>query len=185
MFERFTTPAREVVVSAQAVARELGHPEIGDQHLLLALVRTEGVASAVLRGAGTDPVRLRDAVARGDDPAEALAALGIDLDEVRRRAEATFGPGALDRPSPRRRGRLTRLFGLEHLPFTAPARRVLENALRAAQALGDRELGTEHLLLGLLAAEDSPGLRALRRSGVELDRSTAETAVREHLRRSA
>ena len=30
--------------------------------------------------------------------ADALAALGIDLDEVRRRVEEAFGPGALDRP---------------------------------------------------------------------------------------
>jgi hypothetical protein len=37
--------------------------------------------------------------------AEALAAIGIDLDEVRRRVEETFGPGALERTRAARRRR--------------------------------------------------------------------------------
>jgi ATP-dependent Clp protease ATP-binding subunit ClpA len=185
MFERFTTDARRVVVSAQETARDLGHHELGDQHLLLGLLQTPGVAADVLRGAGADPVVLRDVVARGDDAGEALAALGIDLDEVRRRAEATFGPGALDQPTPRRRGRLPRLLGDAHLPLTPPARAVIEGSLRAARSLGHDALRTEHLLLGLLALGDSPGTRALRRSGVVLDHATAQAAVLAELRRSA
>ena len=185
MFERFTTQAREVVVAAQAVARDLGHHEVGDQHLLLALFGTGGVAATVLRGAGTDLPAVREAVVRGEDPGEALSALGIDLGEVRRRAEEVFGPGALDRPSRRQRGRLGRWFGSDHLRFTAPAKKVLERSLREAQSLGHGYLGTEHLLLGILAAGDSAANRALRRSGVVLDHETARAAVVEELRRSA
>jgi len=185
MFERFTTDARRVVVSAQETARALGHHELGDQHLLLGLLETPGLAADVLRGAGADPATVRDVVARGEDPGEVLAALGIDLDEVRRRAEATFGPGALDQPARRRRGRLPRLLGDGHLPLAPPARKVLEGSLLAARSLGSDALRTEHLLLGLLALGDSPGNRALRCSGVVLDRATAEAAVREALRRSA
>ncbi|WP_432522960.1 Clp protease N-terminal domain-containing protein [Kineococcus sp. SYSU DK006] len=186
MFERFTPGAREAVVGAQAVARELGHREIDDRHLLLALLESDGVAAAVLRGAGADPAALRAVVAGGPDrDAEALRALGIDLDEVRRRAEQAFGPGALDRPSPRRRGRFGRWLDTDHLPFTRPAKRALENALRAALDLDHRSIGTEHVLLGVLADEDSAGARALREAGVDLDRPAAVVAVREHLRRSA
>jgi len=186
VFERFTTDARRVVVSAQETARDLGHHELGDEHLLLGLLQTPGLAADVLREAGADPVAVRDAVVRGDDAGEALAALGIDLAEVRRRAEALFGPGALDQPARRRRGRLPRLLGGDtHLPLTAPARTVLEGSLRAARSLGSDALHTEHLLLGLLALGDSPGNRALRRCGVVLDRAGAEAAVRERLRRSA
>jgi len=36
---------------------------------------------------------------------EALAAIGIDFDEVRRRVEEVFGPGALDRTRATRRRR--------------------------------------------------------------------------------
>ncbi|HEY3631525.1 MAG TPA: Clp protease N-terminal domain-containing protein [Jatrophihabitantaceae bacterium] len=41
MFEVFTVGAREVVVYAQDEARELGHPHIGTEHLLLGLLRDE------------------------------------------------------------------------------------------------------------------------------------------------
>ena len=78
--------------------------------------------------------------------AEALLAIGIDLAEIRRRAEAAFGRGALDiRPGTGR-----------HLPFTRDAKRVLERAVKAALRQRSGAIGTEHLLLGLLDAD--PGV---------------------------
>ena len=52
MFERFTAAAREVVINAQQEARQLGHPYIGTEHVLLALVRGDGAAHDVLVGRG-------------------------------------------------------------------------------------------------------------------------------------
>ena len=86
--------------------------------------------------------------ADGDVDADALAALGIDLDEVRRRVEEAFGPGALDRArAPKRR------FLGGHIPFAKEAKKALELALREALALKHNYIGTEHILLGLLHAE--------------------------------
>ena len=49
MFQRFTERARQAVVHAQDEARELGHPVIRTEHLLLGLLRVEdGVAARVL-----------------------------------------------------------------------------------------------------------------------------------------
>ena len=49
MFERFTEPARQVVVLAQDEARALAHNYIGTEHLLLGLLREEeGLAAQVL-----------------------------------------------------------------------------------------------------------------------------------------
>jgi len=121
MFERFSDGARHVVVQAQHDARRLGHHYIGCEHLLLAAAEASEPASAVLRDQGVTPERVeaeilrtvgRGAAARGAagrraaaGPAEplrgldreALAAIGIDLDVVRARLEAAFGPDALDR----------------------------------------------------------------------------------------
>ena len=111
MFERFTDGARHVVVQAQQDARRLGHHYIGCEHLLLAAAGTSEPASAVLRDQGVTPERVeaeilrtvgRGAAAGPADPLrgldrEALAAIGIDLDVVRARLEAAFGPDALDR----------------------------------------------------------------------------------------
>jgi hypothetical protein len=114
MFERFTDGAREIVVRAQHNARRLGHNYIGCEHLLLAATEAGEPAAAVLREQGVTPERVEAeilrTIGRGHraDPSgpadplqgldrEALAAIGIDLDVVRARLEAAFGPGALDR----------------------------------------------------------------------------------------
>lgn len=62
MFERFTGDARQVVVLAQEQARELRHPYIGTEHLLLGLVHLPdevGVRRALLQlGVTADVVRV-------------------------------------------------------------------------------------------------------------------------------
>ena len=107
MFERFTDGARQVVVGAQKEARRLGHNYIGCEHLLLAAALVGEPAAAVLRDQGVTPERVESEIVRiigrgSTDPlrgldGEALAAIGIDLDVVRARLEAAFGPEALDR----------------------------------------------------------------------------------------
>jgi len=111
MFERFTGVARHVVVQAQEDARRLGHNYIGCEHLLLAAAATDEPASAVLRDQGVTPDRIKAEILRtigrgqtagplGALDREALASIGIDLDVVRTRIEAAFGPDALTRALP-------------------------------------------------------------------------------------
>jgi Clp amino terminal domain, pathogenicity island component len=106
MFERFTDDARAVVVHAQQHARRLGHRYIGCEHLLLALTSADQPAGAVLREHGVTPERAEEEIVRriglgaGADlfaglDRDALATVGIDLDAVRARIEASFGPEAL------------------------------------------------------------------------------------------
>jgi len=107
MLERFTDGARHVMVQAQKDARRLGHNYIGCEHLLLAAAEASEPAADVLRDQGVTPERIEAEIVRiigrgSTDPLpgldrEALAAIGIDLDVVRARLEAAFGPGALDR----------------------------------------------------------------------------------------
>ena len=62
--------------------------------------------------AGLEAGALRELAAGQPDAApldaDSLALLGIDLDQVRRAAEAAFGPGALDRPALAERAAATR-----------------------------------------------------------------------------
>ena len=100
MFERFTKAARDAVVLAQAEAAALGEDHIGTEHLLLGVAGGPGEAARVLADHGATPEALRAAaLPRPEGPldAGALASIGIDLDEIRRRVEASFGPGALER----------------------------------------------------------------------------------------
>lgn len=161
MFERFTTPARESVVQAQDAARRLGDDHIGVEHLLLGLLaQRDTVAATTLAELGVTPERFERELAThrgrgplGPDEAEALHSIGIDLEAIRRRIEESFGPGALDRGRSRRRG---------HLPFTPTAKKTIELGLREALALKHKEIGAEHLLLGLTRAPDEPAAGVLR-----------------------
>jgi Clp amino terminal domain, pathogenicity island component len=66
------------------------------------------------------------------------------------------------------------------IPFSGPARKVLELTFREALRLGHNYIGSEHLLLALLELEDGNGL--LHRSGVGKHRAETDlTAVLESL----
>ena len=144
MFERFSKSAREVVVRAQAEAAALG--QRADRHRRAAARRRRrrGPGGARARRARRDARGAARAggVRRGLD-GKALAAIGIDLDEIRRRAEESFGPGALERgPARARRPRAVHAAGAK-------------KALELVAARGDRgrrraRSAPEHVLLGVL-----------------------------------
>ena len=187
MFERFTASARGTVVRAQEEAVDAGDGFIGTEHVVLALAQDAGVAGEVLRDAGVSARELRRRLREregGDDAgldASALATIGIDLDDVRRSIEETFGEGALD-ATPSRRAR--RRWGRgDHIPFTRRAKKCLERGLRQAIMLGDTRIGSEHLLLGVLDEGNGVGVRLLRDQGVDLIQLWATTVERS--RRSA
>jgi ATP-dependent Clp protease ATP-binding subunit ClpA len=162
MFERFTDKARKVVSLAMAKAKQQGSDQIRPVHMLYGITATDGVAARVLTALGVDaaaverelgraaggppgPLGPEDEAAGGD--AEALAAIGIDLDEIRRKIEESFGPGALERVPPAPKGPLN---WTGRLPLSDQAKLSLALALREARTLHHNYIGTEHLLLGLL-----------------------------------
>jgi ATP-dependent Clp protease ATP-binding subunit ClpA len=58
------------------------------------------------------------------------------------------------------------------IPFSGPARKVLELTFREALRLGHNYIGTEHLLLALLELEDDAG--PLHSAGVDKERAEAD-----------
>jgi ATP-dependent Clp protease ATP-binding subunit ClpA len=177
VFERFTQPARAVVVLAQEHAHMLGAEEVGPEHMLIGVCETEGQGATLLAAHGitADEVRAaaRTAGAASRLPdAEALAGLGIDLDEIRRHVEETFGPGALE--STRAAGRRARRRAWGNLRFTRDAKKTLELALREAVRRGDGYVGTEHLVLGFLHPQSGVAGDLLRTRGLTLDAVRAE-----------
>ena len=174
MFERFTNDARQVVHRAHKECGALGHSSIGTAHLLLALSDGDGDGARALRDHGLEPDDLRERVRRlagpRADPIDgaALAAIGIDLDEVRRTVEAAFGAGALE--GGRRRGRMT---------FTPQAKKSLELSLRSALALKHRHINSGHVLLGVLRSRDAHNLALDVLADAEVDAGDlAATATR-------
>jgi ATP-dependent Clp protease ATP-binding subunit ClpA len=179
MFEKFRPDAREAIVRSKAEALGLGQPEIGTEHLLLALLAGSGIAADALTAAGMDATALRARLPRGDTPsaapldADALASIGIDLDAVRRATDAAFGPGSLDRAPIRRRRRRT---GSPRM--TKSHKQAIELALRSAVRLDHRHISSAHLLLGLLDQPASPAVAVLTHAGADIARLRDDVARR-------
>lgn len=164
MFEFFTDRARHAVSLSQDEAIALGHDFIGTEHLLLGLVGTDqSTAGDVLREQGVELTRAREQavrileaagiIAAGGQPAkDALSSLGINVEEIQRQADTNFGPGAFQYPRP---------------AYTPDAKKALEHTLSEARALGQEKFGTEHILLGMLAAGEGRGLEVLAALGVD------------------
>jgi ATP-dependent Clp protease ATP-binding subunit ClpA len=191
MFERFTAAARSVVVTAKEEARQLDHVYVGTEHLLLAMLdESSGGTAVLLRDAGVTRERVLADINRlvrpapqmlDDGDAEALQAIGIDLDAVRAKVEELFGPGALRphgaaRPAPRR-GFLRRKEVSRGGPFAARTKKVIELSLREAIALHHNFIGSEHILLGLLRENGGLAAKILADAGVDFALLRAQTVA--------
>lgn len=180
MFDRLTPAARQVMSLALEESEQLGPGYVGDEHILLGLLRgPTSQASSLLREHG---LRLSDAraelqrmVAAGltprshTDDARALHAVGIDVEDVRRRLVTAFGAEAVGaavwRASRRPwwRGGGKRRTPLCGAPFFA--KRALQLAASHAESRGEAAVTPEHLLYGVLRDLDDPYGAQLGRRG--------------------
>lgn len=186
MFERFTIDARDVVVNGREQARRFDDRHIGTEHLFLALLDAGGPTADVLErqfGVTTNTFEQArsDPISDGpiDSDRDALASLGINLDEVRHMVDSTFGTGALNRARElRTKGPLRRRMRLftctatlaypDQIPFAPRSKKALELSLREALRLNHKTIGAEHIALGVLAEGEGLACQILVRAGVSL-----------------
>ena len=95
--------------------------------------------------------------------ATVLQNLSVDLDDLKYQIETTV-----------KRGHPGTRVGPD-LPYTSRAKKVLELSMMQARNLDHRYVGTEHLLLGLIAERNGIAAQVLEHSGVTLDTAVAET----------
>ena len=150
MLTRFKDGSRRSVESAFEEARMLGHDSLGDEDLLLGILRSgEGIGAEALASLGVTPEAAQEA--SGVMLSYALSSIGISLDEVRREAGDSF---EMRIPDDRK------------IPLSPRAKNALVRARKEMRRLGDAHLGTEHVLLGILSNEDGTAVRMLKRLGV-------------------
>ncbi|MFF9807641.1 Clp protease N-terminal domain-containing protein [Streptomyces coeruleorubidus] len=154
MFERFTKDARSVVKGAfEYVEGGGGGQAVEPEHLLLALLDREGSrGSFALAALGLAERResVREALGAArrraglsQAEADALAGLGIDVEEIVARVEEVHGVGAMAGD------RQDKGWWSGRASFGRGAKNVLERSLRVALAQRDRHIGDEHILLAL------------------------------------
>ena len=150
MFARFTDGTRGSVEAAVEEARALGHDSLGDEDLLLGILRAdEGIAAEALSSLGVTLEGAREESERM--AAGALASVGISFEEVRGAAGEAF---EMRLPDDRK------------IPFSPRAKNALVGARKEMRRLGDGHLGAEHVLMGILGNGDGTAVRMLARLGV-------------------
>ena len=186
----FTPRAKKVLELSLREALQFGHNYIGTEHLLLGLIREgEGVAATVLVGLGADLESVRQKVVQllagrqgSGVPPELLADPGTRAAVIATAVpyepgQTTTSPGgelfraALDRLVLRR--------------FTVSSCRVLLLAESEALRLGTTTVGSEHLLLGLLAEGEGAAAVALGAMGIDLVTARTRPTGRSAAARSA
>ena len=85
--------------------------------------------------------------------ARALESLGVTLNAVREQVQDIVGPGP-QAPN-------------GHIPFTPRAKKVLELSMREAIQLNHGYIGTEHILLGMVRANEGVANQVLVKLGAE------------------
>jgi ATP-dependent Clp protease ATP-binding subunit ClpC len=138
------------VQAAFEEARMLGHDSVGDEDLLLGILRAdEGIGAEALSSLG---VTLEGAREESEEMlSNALASIGISLEEMCREAGDAFD---------------MRLPNDRKIPWSPRAKNALVGARKEMRRLGDNHLGTEHVLLGILSNEDGTAVRILDSMGV-------------------
>ena len=170
---RYMSGAMPYLGAAANVSRRFHHAYIGTEHVLLAIAEDGGIPSRVLGELGLSAAAIHadlvGIIGLGERPTRdldgaALAALGIDLDEIRRKAENEFGPGALERAAMSADGESTLI---DPYRCIAPRlKRAFEIAAREARGC---PFTPGEVLIALASVEDSVAARILRLHGITLD----------------
>ena len=141
MFERYTQRARTTIAWARYMAIQVGSQEIGTEHLLLGLLRSDNLLAKRFFGSPWA------------------------VETVWKKIEQT-------------QAKRVRVPGRKEIPLSNDSRRVLGSALEEADFFSNRQICTEHLLLGLLREEKCLAAKILSELGVRF------TSTRDELSRS-
>ena len=177
MAERPSSANQQILRLAEVERRRLGHPYLGEEHLLLGiLARAANPAATMLteRGLELDSARTEIAsivAASGpvaQDAAALLGELGVDVVKMRRRLESTFGAMAVQEAARQVRRRPWWRGGAQHSPLCGPPyliKRAQHIACTTAGTRGEIEIRPEHLLYGVLRVARDPLGSGLGRRG--------------------
>jgi ATP-dependent Clp protease ATP-binding subunit ClpA len=154
MFERFTRDSKAIVVRAMDATMRLGAEQVEPEHLLLALAEFDGPATRAISESGMDARTIAAAIEA--DLAAMLEVVGVPPSVL----ESTPVRPRADRPG-----------------FSVHAKSALEQAMREAVRTGERRLGAEHVLLGVLRPPAPTLARVLARLDVEPARLAALVEV--------
>jgi hypothetical protein len=154
---RFTPRARGVFAAARGEALAASRRHIGTEHLVLGLLsEPEGLAAKAITALGASEEQIRNLLGAGPRAAPVKQSQPI---EEQLRGLLGARAGAKPGKDPHR------------VDLDLRTRRSMGLGLQEALRLGHNYIGTEHLLLGILAEEKNTGAKVLTRLGVTQQRA--------------
>src|SRR5438093_51413 len=187
-FDRFNDSAKRVLALAQDEAILFNHNYIGTEHILLGLVREDGLASRLLHEAGVELEKVRKAVGfvigRGDaptTPAEITMSprtkkvIELAIDEARRLNHALVGSehlllGLLREAEGKIVPRGSGATSPSEITLSPATKKAMDLAHEEMSTRKERELEPVHLLLGVVRQSESIGAAVLAQFGATADR---------------
>ena len=151
----FDPDIRTVFQAAREASSELRHEYVGTEHMLLGLLtlpESEGMA--------------------------VLAALGVSVEPVAERMLESIRPGRMYEARtliPVGRSEAVEV----EVPYTSRAKKVIELSMAAAQSMQQSQVGTGHLVLGLLGETKSIAAVVLNSFGITLEAARSEVLRRQ------
>lgn len=133
--ERFTEQAREVLATSQAIASRYRHVQWDIEHILLALLEQEGGLTSQI-----------------------LARLGINVEAVRKRVEASL------EHAPKASYETAQIYATPRIA------RLMDSAAREADRLKDDFISTEHLLIAIANEDKGEAPTILREFGIDQEK---------------
>lgn len=151
-FRSFTERAKQVMALAADEAQRLEHNYIGTEHMLLGLVgEGEGVAAQVLDSFGLRLDKVRS-----------------EIVSILKQSQKKSNPVLGKLKTVMMQGEIV-LAGREAV-LTGRAKKVIELAVDEARSLGQKYIGTEHLLLGILREGDGLAVGVMENLGTDLEK---------------
>lgn len=151
----YTPCVKKVLARAVREAKELNHPNVGTEHILLGLLREDdGIAARILKRLDITAEETRSEVLR------ACAADKAPTDESGACQPETV-PASSAVPRPMREAHMSNL--------TPRAQQVLLLARKEADRFHHSFVGTEHLLLGLIALGRGVAVNVLHKLGLNFE----------------
>jgi ATP-dependent Clp protease ATP-binding subunit ClpA len=172
----YTPRVRKVLALADKERKALNHTYLGTEHLLLGILREgDGVAARVLKNLDVNIEQTRQEILRELDPN-----FEPPVDEVENpdKTDVSFHVTEMPKPS----GPPTetspdqppRDSHEQMSNFTPRAQEALALAREQADHFNHNFVGTEHLLLGLIALRQGTAVSVLRKMGIDLESVRAE-----------
>jgi hypothetical protein len=154
---RFTPRARGVFAAARGEALAASRRHIGTEHVVLGLMsEPEGLAARAITALGASEEQLRNLLGAGHRAAPVKPSQPVE-EQLR----GLLGASAGAKPGKSPHG----------IDLDLRTKRSMGLALREALGFGHNYIGTEHLLLGILAEEKNTGAKVLTRLGVTQQRA--------------